>query len=70
MQHPSVLPRISKEEFKSFTVPIPTLDVQKQMVEELSSRSAKVRRLREEAEKEWEAAKAQFEEQLLSGEAS
>ena len=70
MQHPSVLPHISKEEFKSFTVPIPPLDVQKQMVEEFSRRSAKARRLREEAEKEWEAAKAQFEEQLLSGEAS
>ena len=70
MQHSSVLPRISKEEFKSFTVPIPPLDAQKQMVEELLSRSAKVRRLREKAEKEWEAAKAQFEEQLLSGEAS
>ena len=40
------------------------------MVEEFSRRSAKARRLREEAEKEWEAAKAQFEEQLLSGEAS
>ena len=70
MQHPSVLPHISKKEFKSFTVPVPPLDLQKQMVEELSRRSAKARRLREEAEKEWEAAKAQFEEQLLSGEAS
>ena len=70
MQHPSVLPRISKEAFKSFTVPIHPLGVQKQMVEELSNRSAKARRLREKAEKEWEAAKAQFEEQLLSGEAS
>ena len=68
MQQSSVLPRISKEEFKSFTVPIPSLDAQKQMVEEPSHRSAKARRLREEAAKEWEDAKAQFEAQVLSGE--
>ena len=68
IQHSSTLAHISKEEFKSFTVPAPPLDVQKRMVEKISDRSAKARRLREEAAKEWEAAKAQFEAQLLSGE--
>ena len=66
MKRPSVQSNINKEEFKSFTVPILPLDVQKQMVEELSRRSVKVRSLREEAEKEWEEAKAQFENQVSS----
>ena len=70
MQQSSILPRIRQEEFKSFTVPIPSLDAQKQMVEEPSRRSDKARRLREEAAKEWENAKAQFEAQVLSGEVS
>ena len=70
MQHSSVLARISKEEFKSFTIPVPPLDVQKQMVKELSRRRDKARSLREEAEKEWKTAKAQFEAQLLSEEVS
>ena len=51
-------------------IPTPSPDRQKRIVEELSRHYVKVRRLREEAMKEWEAAKAQFEAHLLSREVS
>ena len=61
-------PAITKDQLMQILLPIPSPNRQKEIVKELSRRSAKARRLREEATKEWEAAKAQVEEQLLTGE--
>ena len=61
-------PAITKDQLMQILLPIPSPNRQKEIVKELSRRSDKAHRLREEATKEWEAAKAQLEEQLLTGE--
>ena len=63
-------PAITTDQLMQILIPIPSPNRQEEIVKELSCRNAKVLRLREEAAKEWEAAKTQFEEQLLSGEVS
>ena len=66
----STLPQIASNDVGNLLIPIPSLDHQKKIVEELSRRYLKARRLHEEAAKEWETAKAQFEAQILNGEVS
>ena len=63
-------PRLANDDVVDLLIPIPSLDRQKKIVKEFSRRSVTARRFREEAAKEWEAAKAQFEAQLLTGEVS
>lgn len=58
-------PRISNEDVKSLCIPIPAISIQRDIVKEINSRRSKVRHLRQEAEKEWTEAKAQFEKELL-----
>ena len=63
-------PRLANDDVVDLLIPIPSLDHQKKIVQELSDRRIKARCLREEAAEEWETAKAEFEAQLLSGEVS
>lgn len=65
-----VIPKLTKEAFESISIPIPPFEIQKQIANETMRRQSEAVKLRQEAVEEWEAAKAQFEEQLLSGEVS
>ena len=58
-------PRISNDDVKNLFIPVPDITVQKEIVEELHGRRQKARRLRIEAEQAWQAAKLQFEKELL-----
>src|SRR5207248_483019 len=44
IQRPSGQPNINKEEFKSFTIPLPPLEVQRTLVEEIEAARDKRRR--------------------------
>ena len=58
-------PRISNDDVKNLYIPIPEIDVQREIVSELNKRRKEARKLKEEAEQEWAKAKAQFEKELL-----
>lgn len=58
-------PRISNDDVKNLFIPVPDITVQKEIIEELHGRRQKARRLRVEAEQAWQAAKLQFEKELL-----
>lgn len=59
-------PRLTNEDVVSLVVPIPKdINLQKKIVSELQSRRAQARALREEAEREWQNAKENFEKVLL-----
>lgn len=60
-------PAINIEELKKVVIPIPTKAVQWQIAAEAVRRRTLARQLKEEAESEWRAAKAQFETELLGG---
>ena len=61
---------INTETLSALRIPIPDLKIQREIVDELHCRRLEARRLREEAAREWEAAKASFEARLLGGEAA
>ena len=65
-----VVPEISQSALKSISVVVPPLDIQERIVDEVMRRQSQAAKLRQEAAEKWEAAKAQFEAQLLSGEVS
>jgi restriction endonuclease S subunit len=67
IQRPSGQPNINKPEFKSLELPIPPLDVQREVVARLNAERKKVEGLRAEAEGGWQTAKRWFEERLLLG---
>jgi type I restriction enzyme S subunit len=52
---------------ENFRFPLPPLDIQESIAEEILARREQARILREEAAREWDAAKAHFEAQLLGG---
>lgn len=58
-------PRISNDDVKNLLIPIPSLSIQQQIVMELNRRRQEARMLKIEAEREWAAAKSQFEKELL-----
>ena len=58
-------PHINAEEISTILLPLPPLPVQREMVKEMERRRLEARRLREEAAREWEKAKARFEARLL-----
>lgn len=58
-------PRISNDDVKNLYIPIPEIDVQREIVSELNKHRKEARKLKEEAEREWTDAKAQFEKELL-----
>ena len=64
IQRPSGQPNINKPEFKSLELPIPPLEVQREVVARLNAERKRVETLRAGAEAEWQAAKYWFEEQL------
>lgn len=53
---------------QTFVVPIPEQEVQERLVAETKRRRLEARRLRQEAETEWDTAKTHFEQQLLGEE--
>ena len=58
-------PRISNNDVKNLYIPIPKISIQQTIVEEIHQRRIKARTLKQEGEQEWQAAKAQFERELL-----
>ncbi len=61
-------PRLANEDVINLVVPIPELEIQERLVIEIKHRRTEVRRLRQDAETEWESAKTQFERKLLGEE--
>lgn len=58
-------PRISNEDVQNLYIPVPDISVQMQIVDDLRKRRIEARKLKLRAEQEWQAAKAQFERELL-----
>ena len=69
IQRPSGQPNINKEEFKSFRIALPLIDVQRTLITEMQRRRLEAQQLRQEAETEWEVAKSRFECKLLGEDA-
>ncbi|MBZ5589357.1 MAG: restriction endonuclease subunit S [Acidobacteriia bacterium] len=58
---------INTETLSALRLPIPSIDEQETIAAELTRRRSVARQLREEAGREWEAAKVRFEVRLLGG---
>jgi type I restriction enzyme, S subunit len=58
-------PAITETELQKILIPIPSEKIQEKISSELSRRRTQARALREEAEREWQAAKENFEKALL-----
>ena len=58
-------PRISNDDVKNLYIPVPEISLQEHIVNEIRSRRQEARKLKQEAEQEWQAAKKQFEKELL-----
>ena len=58
-------PAITEDQLLRISIPIPPTNIQDEIVREHIRRSKDARRLREEAEKDWQRAKADFEAQLF-----
>jgi restriction endonuclease S subunit len=58
-------PRISNDDVKNLRLPVPSLDIQHTIVNEIRKSIEQVRRLKQEAESEWATAKEQFERELM-----
>ena len=58
-------PAITAEELKKIVIPIPDIEVQRQICNEANQRKEEANKMRQEAEQEWTEAKAQFERELL-----
>ena len=62
-------PAITEPELENIMVPIPDMEVQRSIAAEIAQRREEARRLRAEAEAEWQAARRWFEAQLLEADA-
>ena len=58
-------PRISNDDVRNLYIPVPGIAVQERIVDELKKHRMDARRLRIEAEQEWQEARKQFEKELL-----
>ena len=58
-------PRLTNDDVANLTVPIPPLEMQVRVADEIVRRRDEARRLRGEAEAGWEGAKGWFEGELL-----
>lgn len=58
-------PAISSDELKKVLIPIPDVNIQRQIYQEAKKRKLRAYALRQEAEQEWQLARAQFEKELL-----
>lgn len=56
---------VNNETLTQLQIPVPDMKIQKKIVAELQRRRAQARQLREEAEREWQNAKENFEKVLL-----
>ena len=65
-----VIPKLTKEAFESISIPIPPFEIQEKIADEAVRRQSEAAKLRQQAAEGWEAAKAQFGTQLLTGEVS
>jgi type I restriction enzyme S subunit len=61
-------PRLTNDDVVNLVVPVPEIAVQEQIAAEVRRRREQARRLRIEADAEWQAAKRRFEQQLLGTE--
>ncbi len=61
-------PRLTDDDVINLVVPIPDIKIQKELVIKLRNRRIEARKLRQEAELEWETAKSRFENKLLGEE--
>jgi len=61
-------PRLTNEDVINLVIPIPKIEVQNIVAEEVKKRRQQARQLQTEAESLWQAAKDRFEAQLLAGE--
>lgn len=59
--------RITNDDVKKLCIPVADWEVQEAIVRELARRRAEARQLKQQAEKEWTAAKERFEKELLEG---
>ena len=62
-------PRISNDDVRNLRIPVPTIDIQRTIVDEMRKRVVLSRQLKHEAETEWTTAKELFEQELMSGQA-
>ena len=60
-----VMGHLTQDVVKELSIPLPPLEVQMRIVEELNRRREEARRLRSEAEALWAAARGSFENALL-----
>ena len=58
-------PRISNDDIRNLYIPVPDITVQKEIVDELIKRRMEARRLKNEADQEWQEARKEFEKELL-----
>ena len=65
-----VQPTITKRDILSIEIPLPSLDIQNEIVQEAIRRQSEAAKLRQDAVEKLEVGKAQFEAQLLNGEVS
>ncbi len=64
-KHSTTVQSVNTGEFESLQIPVPPLPIQQKLVGELKDILEVSRRLKSEAESEWQAAKDWFEAQLL-----
>lgn len=60
-------PRLTNDDVTNLLIPIPKLEIQEEISQEVKHRRSEAQRLRSEAETGWQIAKQWFEDQLLGG---
>ncbi len=60
-------PRLTNDDVTNLLIPIPKLEIQEEISQEVKHRRSESQRLRSEAETGWQIAKQWFEDQLLGG---
>ena len=58
-------PRISNDDVKNLYIPVPDVLLQRKIIKKIHDMRKEARALKKEAEQEWQAAKKQFEKELL-----
>ncbi len=66
-KRPVARANINLEEISQIPVPIPSIAIQEKIAQEVQTRRELARKLRSEAETQWDAAKLRFETRLLEG---
>ena len=63
-----IMGHLTQDIVSQFPIPIPSDDIQQKIIQEIYSKREAASRIKQEAELEWETAKARFEEKLLGEE--